>query len=156
ICDSTENCTGSSASCPADVFKASSVVCRGAAGTCDSPENCTGSSASCPTDAVKPNDTACTSDGNRCTRDVCDGVHTACQHPVTTCSVVTDSSLCTFDVDGDTTGNQFRLIYTPDQSASIWKLNGSNPGQYYFNVIYTGAGNTTVNVTVPYPFVTNG
>ena len=49
VCDVAENCTGSSAACPADAFASSATVCRGSAGVCDVAENCTGSSA-----AVRP------------------------------------------------------------------------------------------------------
>ena len=68
-------------------------------------------------------------------------------------SLVTDSSLCTFDVDSSVAGNQFRLLYTPD--ASGWKLNASNPGQYYYNA-FDNAPTGTIKFTIPYPFVTQG
>jgi hypothetical protein len=72
-------------------------------------------------------------------------------------SLVTDSALCTFDVDSGTAGNQFRLLYTPDQNnPSAWKLNASNPGQYYYNVFFNDVGPQTVTLTLPYPFVTQG
>src|SRR5207247_2195454 len=41
-CDPDEVCTGTSASCPADVVQSSSFVCRGAGGECDVAENCPG------------------------------------------------------------------------------------------------------------------
>src|SRR5439155_9998255 len=70
-------------------------------------------------------------------------------------ALVTDSSLCTFDVDNGTPGRQFRLLFTPDvNNPSGYKLNASNPGQTYYNVFYpTGS---TVNITLPYPYVTHG
>jgi hypothetical protein len=68
---------------------------------------------------------------------------------------VTDSSLCTFDRDTGTSGDQFRLIYTPDQSTSYWKLNASNPGQFYYN-IFRSSGGSTLDITLPYPWVTQG
>ena len=69
-------------------------------------------------------------------------------------SAVTDSSLCDF-------GGQFRLIFTPDlQALPTYKLSGSNPGQFFYNALYLDpdmAGQTvTFDVTVPYPFVTQG
>ena len=70
--------------------------------------------------------------------------------------MITNSSLCTFDEDTGMTGDQFRLIFTPDMSPAIYKLTASNPGQFYYNVIYVGAGSTTVTLTIPYPFVTQG
>src|SRR6185295_17414856 len=51
VCDVAENCTGSSATCPADAFASSATVCRASVGTCDVTENCTGSSSACPADA---------------------------------------------------------------------------------------------------------
>jgi hypothetical protein len=75
-------------------------------------------------------------------------------------SLVTDSSLCTFDEDTSAQGTQFRLIYTPDMTSSnpntYYKLNASNPGQFYYNVFYVGDGSTTLNITIPAPFVTQG
>jgi hypothetical protein len=77
--------------------------------------------------------------------------------------LVTNSGLCTFDVNPDRDGDQFRLIYTPDQphsapTAPRWKLNASNPGQFYWNVFVTGTPDTeeTITLTIPYPFVTKG
>jgi hypothetical protein len=37
-----------------------------------------------------------------------------------------------------------------------WKLNASNPGQYYYNIFYSGAGDEDITVTIPYPWVTQG
>jgi hypothetical protein len=75
-------------------------------------------------------------------------------------SAVTNSSLCYFDVDGDpTNGRQFRLIYTPDiNSLPAFKLNASNPGQYFYNAFHAQAPFTevTLTLTIPYPFVTQG
>jgi hypothetical protein len=51
------------------------------------------------------------------------------------------------------------LIFTPDvQSQGCYKLNSCNPGQFYYNVFATGTpgSNLTFNVTLPYPFVTQG
>ena len=64
-------------------------------------------------------------------------------------SLFTDTMLCTL------TNNQFKLVYTPDQTNG-WKLNASNPGQYYYNMFYTGAGNEDIELTLPYPWVTQG
>jgi hypothetical protein len=72
---------------------------------------------------------------------------------VTVCkpSLVTDTMLCSLAND------QFRLVYTPDQTpANGWKLNASNPGQFYYNIFYTGNGNEDITVTLPYPWVTQG
>lgn len=47
-------------------------------------------------------------------------------------STVTDSSLCVFD------------------------RNASSPGQFFYNVFYVGEGGTSITITLPYPFVTQG
>jgi cysteine-rich repeat protein len=107
VCDQTETCTGTSATCPADSKKTS--VCRGIQGICDIPETCDGSSdtcgsdvrstltcrpatsecdvtetcsglsVTCPADVAEPTTTACTSDGSACTTDRCNGLG-ACIH----------------------------------------------------------------------------
>jgi hypothetical protein len=87
-----------------------------------------------------------TTDANGCTA-VCT-MTVSCSPP----SFVTDSSLCTFT-------SPFRLIYTQDPTAMpCYKLTASNPGQFYYNMSYLGAGERTVTfyITVPYPFVTQG
>jgi hypothetical protein len=71
-------------------------------------------------------------------------------------NAVTSSSLCTFDVDSGTPGSQFRLLFTPAMGTTSYKLNASNPGQFFYNVFYTGAGDETVTLTIPAPFVTQG
>jgi hypothetical protein len=68
-------------------------------------------------------------------------------------AAVTDSSLCTFAEDG--VQNQFRLIYTPDIGAPTYKLNASNPGQFYYNVFHFGSAGP-VSINIPAPFVTQG
>src|SRR5262249_38596963 len=80
VCDQAETCTGSSATCPTDIFLPSTTSCRSAAGECDPQENCTGSSAACPADQKKPSQTACSDDGNPCSIDVCDGITVNCTH----------------------------------------------------------------------------
>jgi hypothetical protein len=39
-----------------------------------------------------------------------------------------------------------------------YRLNATNPGQFYYNVFYVGTPGSTVNlnINIPYPFVTNG
>src|SRR5206468_2571053 len=66
VCDGAENCTGTSASCPADSFLSSSTVCRASAGVCDVAENCTGTSATCPADAFKSSSTVCRASAGPC------------------------------------------------------------------------------------------
>lgn len=113
-------------------------------GTCDTAGVCIGG-------PVKSCD-----DGNPCTRDSCLPA-SGCFYESSACALVTSSSLCTFDRDGDLSGDQFRLVFTPDPAApTTWKLNASNPGQFYDNVFYVGAGGTSLTLRVPYPFVTQG
>jgi hypothetical protein len=72
---------------------------------------------------------------------------------VTVCrsSLVTNSQLCTVPND------QWRLVFTPDVNQSNgYKLNATNPGQTFYNVFYTGAGNEDITITLPYPYVTQG
>jgi hypothetical protein len=73
-------------------------------------------------------------------------------------TLVTSSSLCTFDRDPDTPQDDFRLLLTPDHQAPGFKLNASNPGQFYYNAFYSGTPGTSYTLTlkIPYPFVTQG
>jgi hypothetical protein len=74
-------------------------------------------------------------------------------------NLVTDSSLCIFDRDRSTPEQDFRLIFTQDpQSPSCYKIAASNPGQFFYNVFYTGTpgDEVTFDLTLPYPFVTQG
>ncbi len=72
---------------------------------------------------------------------------------------LTDTSYCPFDVDSSLSGQQFRLIFTPNpSSASTFELTASNPGQFYYNGFFAGVPSSTVmlKVQIPYPFVTQG
>ena len=80
VCDVAETCNGSSTTCPANGFRASSFTCRAATGECDVAEHCTGIGPACPADLFTAPSTACTEDGNPCTSDRCDGSG-ACTHP---------------------------------------------------------------------------
>jgi hypothetical protein len=74
-------------------------------------------------------------------------------------SATTDGSLCLFDHDLSTENREFRLLFTPDmQQWPAYKLTASNPGQYSFNVFYSGTPGEAVNfdLDIPYPFVTQG
>ncbi len=54
---------------------------------------------------------------------------------------------------------QFRLVFTPDVKNWVgYKLNASNPGQTFYNLFYEGdpGDNVTLQITVPYPYVTVG
>jgi uncharacterized repeat protein (TIGR01451 family) len=74
-------------------------------------------------------------------------------------SQVTDTSFCVFDKDPDTPGQQFRLLFTQNpHNPGTYKLTSSNPGQWYYNVFYLGTEGEeiTLDITIPYPFVTQG
>ena len=76
-----------------------------------------------------------------------------------TSCLVTDSSLCVFDHDPTTPVQDFRLLFTPDRrNGPCQKLTASNPGQFLYNVFYTGSAGqqVTFNISLPYPFVTQG
>ena len=67
---------------------------------------------------------------------------------------VTNSSLCDF-------GDQFRLIFTPDMkyytsSNPAYKLSDSNPGQFFYNVFHVSSSQETIQLEIPYPYVTQG
>jgi hypothetical protein len=95
-CDQAENCTGTSATCPADVKKPlgtactadsnpctldqcdgssaacqhpagnAGAVCRASAGVCDVAETCTGASTSCPADGFASSSTPCRAAAGEC------------------------------------------------------------------------------------------
>ena len=152
-CSDGNACTQTD-SCQAGVCTGGNpVVCTAqdqchVAGTCD-PAN--GQCSNPPA----PIGTACTNEGNPCASQ-CDGAGICL---VASCSAVTSSSLCPFDVDNSNNNpveDQFRLILTPDQSASVYKLNASNPGQFYYNVFDGSGTGKTLVIDIPYPFVTQG
>ncbi|SEU01337.1 choice-of-anchor A family protein [Stigmatella erecta] len=79
-CDATEYCTGTSDTCPEDGYAPRTTQCRASSGECDVAEYCTGTGASCPADGFRSPNEDCTSDGNACTRDMCNGSG-LCTHP---------------------------------------------------------------------------
>src|SRR5439155_1492042 len=96
--DPTENCTGASPACPADIFLPSTTVCRSAADECDVAESCTGTAGACPADQKKSSGTGCIDDGNPCTLDQCDGAGDPCQHPAGNAGTVCRTSAGVCDV----------------------------------------------------------
>jgi hypothetical protein len=78
---------------------------------------------------------------------------------VTPKSAVTSGLLCSFDTDPNIYGQQFPLIYLQDPSTpSTYDMVASLPLQFDYNIFYHGTPGTTVSlqVQVPYPFVTQG
>ena len=72
-------------------------------------------------------------------------------------SELTNTSYCSFDFDPDLPGSQFRLLYVMESGAE-YRLNASNPGQFYYNVFVPGTPGeaTVVDIDIPFPFVTQG
>ena len=84
------------------------------------------------------------------------GVQTiTCLPPV----LVTDSAGCSFDRYLCTDGADFQLMFNEDpKKRPCDRLVASNPGQFLLNVFYVGVPGQQVafNLTLPYPFVTQG
>jgi hypothetical protein len=106
-CDLAELCTGTSTTCPTNVYKGDGTscsidsnpctrdvcssgtcthpagnggtVCRVAAGPCDVADSCDGLTAACPADAKRPSTDTCRSAATECdAAELCDGVSDAC------------------------------------------------------------------------------
>ena len=71
-------------------------------------------------------------------------------------SAVTDTSFCPLDTGG--VDGRFRLTYVLDPQDMSYRLNSSNPGQFYYNVFADGGATNPValSIQIPYPFVTQG
>src|SRR6185436_1136449 len=93
--------------------------------------------------------------------DACGNKSDTCVQKITLCctpSIITDTMRCTLPAWCGT-GDGFRLIFTQDpQNIPCYKLTASNPGQFYYNIFFTGTpgGVSNVSVMIPYPFVTQG
>jgi hypothetical protein len=63
---------------------------------------------------------------------------------------LTDTSFCPLP------NNQFRLLNRLEVAPNVYRLQASNPGQFYFNGFYYGTPGSdfTMTIEVPYPFVT--
>ncbi len=62
---------------------------------------------------------------------------------------VTDSSLCPLP-------DKFNLLFIQD-APTTFRLNASNPGQFYDNIIIVpGGGTVDFDINIPYPFITQG
>ena len=101
VCDLPEYCTGSSTTCPANVFAPASRVCGPSSGPCDVEERCSGGP-TCPTDLRQSAGLVCSRARNLCELDaVCDGMDTACP-PVVFASAATICRPALSDVAGAT------------------------------------------------------
>ena len=146
-CDLAETCTGSSATCPADIK--STAVCRASAGQCDVLESCDGVNDACPANSFQPVGTSCDdsiwcntgetcsadscqggsamdcSDGITCSIDSCNEANDVCDHDITGCecndsSDCDDSNQCT----DDTCTAQLTCVATNDDT------NACNDGEW--------------------------
>ncbi|MHB8134720.1 MAG: prealbumin-like fold domain-containing protein [Anaerolineaceae bacterium] len=63
---------------------------------------------------------------------------------------LTDTSFCPL------TNDQFRLMYHLEVAPNTYRLQASNPGQFYYNGFYFGEPGTefTMTMEIPYPFMT--
>ena len=78
-CDLAETCSGTAASCPADVLTASGTTCRAAVDTCDVAESCNGVVPACPADLLRPAGVTCRSAAGSCdAAESCTGSSPAC------------------------------------------------------------------------------
>jgi len=161
-CDVAEYCDGAG-SCPADVLKPAGTPCGDAAADCVNQDTCDGEGL-CVDNGYWDEGTACGDQSTTvCTKpDACDDSG-YCLPNNLPCGSVTDSSLCQFDVSDVACGNddrQFQVLFTPYmQNWVAFKLNASNPGQYFYNMFVEPAnGESSVDLTieVPWPFVTQG
>ena len=187
-CDPSEVCLGIPGSiCPDDYIEPEGTPCGDQSTTqCTDPDTCDDAgiclnnnkvcgsvtnSALCEYD-MEPTKGTCTGgdeNGNPCF------INDACQQGGGICDVdvcvggLEDGLACTPPEPGpceDAGGvceqsDQFRLLYSPDaQNWTAYRLNASNPGQTFYNIMYdaSGAGgdDVTLTVTVPHPYVTVG
>jgi hypothetical protein len=74
-------------------------------------------------------------------------------------SEITTSNLCWFDMD-ETERRQFKILFTPDvnDDPNLYKVSATNPGQFYYNVFYSGVVGTsdTFSITLAENFETQG
>jgi hypothetical protein len=73
-----------------------------------------------------------------------------------TVGIVTSGGQSTFDRNSSLARDQFNLTFTPDYrlGAGNYRLSDSNPGQFYYNLMYDGTPRSTadLSVNIPYPF----
>jgi hypothetical protein len=132
---------------PGDTFEVSVDVTTEEIGTLTNPRD-SGNCRADPDDVSGDVDL----DNNDCNDGVGDTVTVLPDLP----GIVVTRGSCTFDLnDEDDDDRQFRIIFTPGNSTTIYKLNATNPGQMFVNVFYTGEEGE-VDIELPYPFVTMG
>jgi hypothetical protein len=128
VCDLVENCTGSTADCPAD--SKSTAICRAATHECDLAERCDGSSDACPTDMVQGDGTPCRDTDNlsctsaACLQGQCDQTYQAscaCSLGVTKAGCVVPSKGA--DCDGQV--SRMALQYTRQTCGSTHDTQGA-------------------------------
>ena len=172
-CDVAEYCDGAGY-CPDDGFEEPGTPCGDqTAGLCTGPGMCNDegtclsgnhpcgmvtSSSLCPFD-MEPTKGACAEiTGYMADQPIYQYTNQACLCSSGTYDdgvcVVGDSSLSCGSGGICKLSNDFRLLFSPDvQQFPSYKLNASNPGQFYYNLI---VDTETVTITIPYPFVTQG
>ncbi len=88
------------------------------------------------------------------------GANVVCTFTNAQSGFVTNSALCAFDFDNNAANGQtFRLLLTQDPaSPAYYKVTATNPGQFFYNLIFDDTVPTThvVSMSFPYPFVTQG
>jgi hypothetical protein len=166
MCDPDESCTGNAdEACPPDVVQPPTYVCRPEEGVCDVEETCTGEPGEvCPADLKEAcgavtSSSLCTfdmePDKGVCVGGAYDGVACSLGDNCGTDPNCVDATVCNLDGVCEQE-NQFRLSFTPD--VQMWpahKANATQPGQFFYNLVYAGAP-TTIDVWIPYPFITVG
>jgi hypothetical protein len=165
ICDPDELCTGNpDVACPADSFESDTTVCRSDAGVCDVGDFCAGiPDESCGPDVKEA--CALVTDSGLCPFDInpdkglcLDLAGFPSTDPPTACDLSDGDPGCSAGTCAPS--SEFRLAFTPSPR-DVWpayKLNTSNPGQYFYNLIVDGAPGeeVAVDIDIPYPFETQG
>lgn len=158
-CDVPESCTPEKkALCPSDHFKPEDSPCGdptvtacSGADTCNRDGQCLLNNEAC---ALVTDSALCPFDVNL-DKGTCVGGPQDGQG----CKIGNNRDACVRNGGLCVASNQFRLIFTPDvQNWVAYKLNGSNPGQFFYNLIADGTPGDTVDlaISIPYPFITHG
>jgi hypothetical protein len=184
-CDNPDTCDGNS-SCVDNLEPVDTPCGDSTATDCTDPDTCDGSgtcesnnrvcafvtdSSLCPFD-VNPDKGTCANDITVCEfdndvtcqtdEDCSDAMLGDCVENPTNgddCLVGDDGDACVTAGGSCEQSSQFRTLFTPDsQNWIAYKHNATNPGQYYYNLIYEDVPDTQVVLTVrvAYPFVTQG